>query len=179
MADAVTPWPMRLRLGSVPRAPLQVRLEPDAAVRKALAKQLGLVAIDRLEADVAVGPWLDGAELTGWIKADVVQTCSVTADPLDAKIDAGFAVRLLPPDSPNITEEVGTEIEIDAEADDPPDVLEDDMIDVSHYVVEHLALELDPFPRKPGAVFEAPEEPVSLSPFAALAKLRESPGEGD
>ncbi|WP_236627552.1 hypothetical protein [Caulobacter sp. B11] len=43
---------------------------------------------------------------------------------------------------------------------------------MSGYVIEHLALELDPFPRKPGAVFVAPPEPVELSPFAALKRLK-------
>jgi hypothetical protein len=44
---------------------------------------------------------------------------------------------------------------------------------VAGYVVEHLALELDPFPRKPGATFDyqAPEE--ETSPFSALKKLTE------
>lgn len=177
MADAVTPWPMQVNLRSVPRDPLRTRLQPDEATLKVLARQLGLVSIKSLQADVALGPWEDGAELTGWLKAEVVQTCSVTAEPLDSTVDAGFSVRMVPPGSPRAPTETLEEIEIDAMSEDPPDVLESDVIDVSHYVVEHLVLELDPFPRKPGAVFEAPEEPVSLSPFAALAKLRDPPPE--
>ena len=39
------------------------------------------------------------------------------------------------------------------DAEDAPDVLEGETIDVSAYVVEHLALEIDPFPKKPGAGF--------------------------
>ena len=179
MAATVTPWPFKVRLGAVQRAGLQVRFEPDAAARKAIARDLGLIAVERLEVDVGLAPWLDGVEMTGWIKATVTQTCSVTAEPIDSHIDAGFSLRLVPPDSPNIPQYEGVEIEVDAEAEDAPDVLEDDVVDVSGYVVEHLALELDPFPRKPGAVFEQPDEPGSLSPFAALAALRKSePGEG-
>jgi len=51
-------------------------------------------------------------------------------------------------------------------------VLENDSIDLAAYVVEHLSLELDPFPRKPGAVFEPPAEEGSASPFAVLRKLK-------
>jgi uncharacterized metal-binding protein YceD (DUF177 family) len=61
---------------------------------------------------------------------------------------------------------------MDPEADDPPDVLEGETIDVSGYVLEHLALELDPFPRKPGAVFENPLPTAEISPFAALKALK-------
>ena len=64
------------------------------------------------------------------------------------------------------------ELEIDIDADDPPDVLESDTIDLAAYVVEHLSLEIDPFPRRPGAVFEPQEPEVERSPFAALLKLK-------
>lgn len=178
MAEALTPWPMTIRLGAAQRAPVKTRLEPDAAARKAIARQLGLIAVGRLQADVSLAPWLDGVELTGWIKAEVTQTCSVTAEPLQEKIDAGFSMRLLPPESPNMPQLEGVEVDIDAEAEDMPDMLEDDVIDVSAYVIEHLALELDPFPRKPGAVFEPHHDPEPLSPFAALAALKApKPGE--
>jgi len=46
---------------------------------------------------------------------------------------------------------------------------------VSAYVVETLALALDPFPRKPGAVFESPAATEAISPFAALADLVKRP----
>ncbi|HQT52251.1 MAG TPA: DUF177 domain-containing protein, partial [Phenylobacterium sp.] len=59
---------------------------------------------------------------------------------------------------------------------DPPDVLADEEIDLSAYLIEQLALEIDPFPRKPGAVFEYAPDTTDLSPFAALKKLK---GEGE
>jgi hypothetical protein len=65
------------------------------------------------------------------------------------------------------------EIELDLEADDPPDVLDGDVLDLGAYLVEHLALEIDPFPRKPGVAFEAPAEPAAPSPFDALKRLKE------
>jgi uncharacterized metal-binding protein YceD (DUF177 family) len=58
------------------------------------------------------------------------------------------------------------------EDDDPPDEIEGGVVDLGAYVVEHLALALDPFPRKPGVEFEAPAQESEPSPFAALARLK-------
>jgi hypothetical protein len=39
--------------------------------------------------------------------------------------------------------------------------------------------QFDPFPRKPGAVFvQPPEQPVELSPFAALARASNDAPDG-
>jgi uncharacterized metal-binding protein YceD (DUF177 family) len=173
MAEPVeTPWPCQVSLGRVDRGGVSVRLEPDTAQRKALARQLGLVAVDMLEAEVYLTSWLDGAEVSGLIRARVVQTCSVTADDFEETIDARFKIHVISADSQQAPQDEGGELALDPEADDPPDVLESDMIDVSGYVVEHLALELDPFPRKPGAVFEPPQPTAEISPFAALKTLK-------
>ena len=40
------------------------------------------------------------------------------------------------------------------------------------HVIEHLALEIDPFPRKPDAVFEPPATEEETSPFAVLKGLK-------
>jgi hypothetical protein len=50
--------------------------------------------------------------------------------------------------------------------------LDGDRIDPAAYVVEHLALALDPFPRKPGAVFQPPEATPEASLFAVLLELK-------
>jgi hypothetical protein len=62
--------------------------------------------------------------------------------------------------------------------EDPPDVLGSDLIDIGHYVVEHLALEIDPFPRAPGAEVAPPEPEEPPSPFAALSRLKRPDPEG-
>ncbi len=81
---------------------------------------------------------------------------------------------VLPQGSPHAPAESagGGEIEIDLEADDPPDLLESDVIDLSGYAVEHLSLDLDPFPRKPGAEFVTPADDADLSPFAVLKAFK-------
>jgi uncharacterized metal-binding protein YceD (DUF177 family) len=166
-------WTHEIRLAEVQRGPTKIRLEADSAARKAVARQLGLVAVESLTADLTLRSWLDGAELSGAFAAEVTQTCSVSAEDFGETVGGEIFVRMVPAGSPNApTEPAGDEIEVDLEGDDPPDVLETDRIDLAAYVIEHLSLELDPFPRKPGAVFEPPAEETSASPFAVLRKLK-------
>lgn len=167
-----SPWREVIRFGEVSRGPVTRTLEADAKARAAIARLLGLVAVDSLKADITVRPWMDGAEVEGSFTADITQTCSVTAEPFEETAESEFLVRVLPPNSPNAPQEPVEEIELDLDADDPPDVLEGEDIDLGGYVVEHLALELDPFPRKPGAEFLPPKDDADLSPFAVLRMLK-------
>jgi hypothetical protein len=181
MAEGVIdPWPSAVPLGRVSRGGVDLRFEPDLAARREIAKTLGLVSLESLTAEVFLRPWMDGAEVSGLIRARVTQVCSVSADEFEEPVESRFSVHVLPADSEYAPqdEDTGGELGIDPDGDDPPDVLEGETIDVSAYVIEHLALELDPFPRKPGAVFQPPAEPVDLSPFAALKKLKSDPGAG-
>ena len=142
-------------------------LTPDAATRARIAKALDLAALDAFEADVQLVPNTSGGwDLSGRVRADLAQTCGITLEPLPVKIDEGFSVQLAEP-----VDEESDEIIITLE-DESPDVVEDGQIDLGQYAVEQLALHLDPFPRKPGAEFVQPPEPVEISPFAVLKQLR-------
>jgi len=179
VAEPVTaPWPCEIPLAQVDRGAVKLRLEPTEEQRNAIAKQLGLVSLEALTAEVFLTSWLDGAEVSGVLRARVVQTCSATADDFETPIDARFDLRVLPANSQNAPQEEYGDVGIDPDGDEPPDVLEGEKVDVSGYVIEHLALELDPFPRKPGAVFVQPPEPVEISPFSALKSLKAKGDEG-
>ena len=143
----------------------------DDATRPAIAKALKLVRLDRLEADLDLSGWFDGVRIDGRWRADITQTCGVSLEDFDTALSGEFTVRAVPEGSRHALPPE-TELEIDVDADDPPDVLESVAIDLAAYVVEHLSLEIDPFPRKPGAVFEPPAPEVERSPFAALLKLK-------
>lgn len=162
-------WSETVRLSEVGRGAVRRRLTPEPSQLPAIARVIGVDALKSLAAEVEVSPWLDGAEVRGRFSAEVTQTCGVTLDPLDQVAEGDFMVRVLPADSPNLPSD---DAEIDLEADDPPDVLEGEEIDLAAYVVEHLALEIDPFPRKEGAVFEPPQAQAEVSPFAALKGLK-------
>jgi uncharacterized metal-binding protein YceD (DUF177 family) len=165
-------WTKTLRLHELARGPVEVRLEPDAAQRARIAHDLGLESLPALAAELTVKPWLDGAEITGGFKARVEQLCSLSLEPFEQQLRGEIELRLVPAGSPNAAAEAGHEVELDLEAPEPPDVLEGDAIDLAAYVVEHLALEIDPFPRKPGAEFDYSPPAEEESPFAVLKKLK-------
>ena len=163
-------WPISIRLNEVGRTGLSMDLAADEAVRGRIAESLDLVALNAFTAVLAIKPWLDGAEIAGRWSADITQTCGVTLDPFDTALAGSFTVRVVPAGSLHAPTE-DSEAIVDPEADDPPDVLEDGVIDLGAYLVEHLTLEVDPFPRKPGAVFEPPPPDSPPSPFAVLRQL--------
>lgn len=166
-------WDKPVKLHELARGPVRLDLEPGPEQRAEIARRLKLQSLPSLRAKVTVKPWLDGAELTGRFDAVVEQICGVSLDPFEQEVSGEIDVRVVPAGSDLAAAAEGGDLELDLEAPDAPDVLEGDAIDVTAYVIEHLALEVDPFPRKPGATFdyEAPE--VETSPFAALKKLTE------
>ena len=164
------PWSHPVRLVEF-AAPKTLALVADEAARVSIATLLDLPAMHRLEATLTLKPWLDGGELRGKWSASVTYLCGISLDEFEKSLEGAFTVKMVVAGSPNApTEE--SELAAEPDAPDPPDVLESDVVDLAAYVVEHLALEVDPFPRKPGVQFEAPLEPDEPSPFAALAQFK-------
>ncbi len=165
-------WDLPFRLSDLNRGTASVALQADPVQRAKIAKDLNLVSLQVLSAGLTLKPWMDGVEISGRFDAVVEQTCAVTLDRFEQPITGLIEVRAVPAGSPQAPQPVTGEVDFDPDAQDPPDVLEGDAIDLAGYVVEHLALEIDPFARKPGAEFEyaPPEEPES--PFAVLKKLK-------
>ena len=63
--------------------------------------------------------------------------------------------------------------------DDLPEFLEGDEVDIGEVVAEHLGLNLDPYPRRPGVLFSTADgaagdddDPVRSSPFAVLREMK-------
>jgi uncharacterized metal-binding protein YceD (DUF177 family) len=169
MADEA--WPRPLKLAELAHGEVTRRLAADSDTRQRIAGELGLDGLERLDAEISAAPWLDGARVWGRLRARVRQTCGVTLEPLESEIDHDFELKLLPAGSPNAP--AGPEETVlDPDAEDPPELIEDDRIDLGALVVEQLALEIDPFPRKPGAVFDAGPEENPPSPFAVLKDFK-------
>lgn len=144
------------------------QIQPQAEICRQIARSLDLLALDSLDAVLTVTPAREGWRLTGRITAEVVQACGITLEPLPVSIDRDFVIDLVDrlPDG-----ESDREIEVSVD-DDAPDLIENGKIDLGQYVVEQLVLSLDPFPRKPGAEFVQPPEPVEISPFSVLKQFK-------
>jgi hypothetical protein len=169
---ATAPWRHEISWAAALRGAAPFRLIADEEARERITRTLREEAVKSLSAQVAIRPWRDGVELNGRIEAVVTRLCGVSLEAFDETIDEPMHVRIVPPGSANLPKEEDGAIVVDLEGDDPPDVLSGGAIDVAAYVVEHLALALDPFPRKPGAVFEAPAATTPASPFSVLSQLK-------
>jgi hypothetical protein len=171
MSETHAPWTKAVSLAEARRG-VKLDLVNDANARAAIARTLNLESLDLLEAEIRLEAWLDGAIITANWRAAIVQICGVSLDPFASTLEGRFMVRVLPPGSPNAPAEPEGEVVIDLDAEDPPDVLATEVVDVGGYVVEHLALEIDPFPRRPDETFEPPAEPTPSSPFDILRGLK-------
>jgi hypothetical protein len=168
------PWGRHLTWPARHSQERRLTLEAGPEVRAQVAHVLDLEDVQRLVATIALTPWLDGMEIQGRVEAVVTRLCGVTLEPFDVAVDEPLHVRIVPQGSPNAPRAEG-EIVVDMDAEDPPDEAADDGVDVSAYIVEALALSLDPYPRKPGVVFEPPTPTKEDSPFAALSGLVKRP----
>lgn len=169
-------WSHVIRLSELDRGAVTAELEPDEGARAAIARRLGLESLPAFKGKVSAHKWLDGAAITGRFRARVEQVCSVSLDPFEQDVTGEFEVRVVPPGSPHAPADSAPEVALDLDAPDPPDVLAGEEIDLAAYLVEHLALEIDPFPRKPGATFDYTPDAPEESPFAVLKRLK---GEGE
>lgn len=163
------------RVDQIPAAGIEHELTAEPAERNALAGRFGILAVEALGAHVRLKAIAGGTmvQLRGRLMADVVQACVVTLEPVPQHIDEEFELTFAEGE-----DEDGAEIELSIEDEDPPDAIVNGAVDVGEAVAEHLALALEPFPRKRGAKVPvaaraaAPEEDKP-NPFAVLAQLRQ------
>jgi hypothetical protein len=181
MTDTVQPIVRTLLPQDVPPTGTHVKIEADEATRAALARAAAVPAVAALRAELEIRPWSgDGFLVTGRVVARLTQTCVVSLEPIETNVDETVEVKLVPPEAMakfEVHPDENGEIDLDAAALDLPDPIEGGVIDLGAIVTEHFMLGIDPYPRKPGAVFDAAAAGVAtgdaeLSPFAALARLK-------
>jgi hypothetical protein len=162
-------WSYPLSVADIPETGRRADIVADEGARAAIAKLAGVVALRRLEAGFDLSrQGADGARLTGRVSATVVQNCVVTLEPIESEIDEAVDLAF----TAEATSMTGAAEETVADAGDPPEALHDGTIDLGAVATEFLLLGIDPYPRKPGAVFDAPPAgDPSSHPFAALATL--------
>jgi uncharacterized metal-binding protein YceD (DUF177 family) len=155
-----------------PQAGVEDRLDASPAECAALAERFGIEALKHFSARFTRKPYPGGGLLiSGWIKAEPVQLCIVSLEPVTERLDKPFTLVVLPPDG-TLTEDP-----------DGPDEIQADVtghFDLGEALSEELSLSLNPYPRAVGAHFlPAPEEATEAAPrnpFATLAGLRGGKG---
>lgn len=162
-----------VRIDTLGEAPQRLAIEADEGERAALAKRFDLAAIDRLAAEVALTRKGDEIRASGTVAGAVTQSCVASGEPVDARVEAPFELVFGPqPEVASADEEVELgEQELDTI------FYEGGAVDIGEAVAETLFLNLDPYPRAPGAEktlnaagVKSEEE---AGPFAALAGLRD------
>jgi uncharacterized metal-binding protein YceD (DUF177 family) len=162
-----------VRADTIGAQPRKLAYEASEEERRALAKRFGLAGIDRLEGEMILAGVESGIGVQGVVRAEVIQSCVVTGEPVEARIDERFDLLFRPRPA-----EADPDQEIELRDDELDIVYFDEAgIDVGEAMAETMALALDPYPRAPGAGdalrtagVKSEEE---AGPFGALAALRD------
>jgi hypothetical protein len=167
---AASPWHFPVAVEDVPELGEHFDLTADSQVRAAIAKAAGLRDLTRLEANFDVNRQRGGLRVVGRIAATVGQTCVVTLEPVANEVAEDVDLLFAPQAS--VAESGGAAIRPEGSKYDVEPLI-GEVVDLGALATEFLVLGLDPYPRKPGAVFESPEETAAGDgPFSALAALQ-------
>jgi uncharacterized metal-binding protein YceD (DUF177 family) len=158
-------------------------LEADPTEREALAARFDLLALDRLVAALHLKRTGAGViRLSGHLEATMTQSCIISLVPVPGTIAVDFEMFF--------TEDVrATEAELTLEydQDDPPEPVTGGQIDLGEVVAEQFGLNLNLYPRAPGArlpgewkavAVDTASEAPKRNPFAALQALKSSKDNG-
>ena len=158
--------------------PIDTRLLAEAPQRigatreecAALARRFALVSIARLEATVAIAPEGSAILVSGRLRAEIVQSCAISGEPLPVRIDEPLALRFVQARPAVVAEE----IELAAEELDEIEY-EGSAFDLGEAVAQSLVLAIDPYAT--GSEAETVRDAGLLGdkvagPFAVLAGLK-------
>jgi hypothetical protein len=157
---ATSPVSFVTHVARLPKKGMPVVIDADEKQRAELAREHGLEAVSRYHADLTVAPWKSGGvRVSGAVEADITQACVVTLDPIESKIAEKVSAVFLPEDSKlkRLDFHTASEIVLDADGPDGPELFSGDTIDVGALAEEFFALAIDPYPRKDGV--SSPETP--------------------
>ena len=179
-------WSHIIEADDVSDKPLLKKISASPQERKDLARRMGIISVDKLEAQITViradSNFLIHA--TGPYKAVLTQECVVTGEPVQETVEGDVegwfaeeskAVSLNKARHERMSQIADSEMPILGERDDP-DPIRDGFFDIGELVVQYLLVDMNPYPRKEDAdhpevikeeEIEKAEKRIN-NPFAAL-----------
>ncbi len=114
----------------------------------ALARRLGLESLAELSVTGTLRRLEDDqtVRLEAAFTADIEQLCVVSLEPVERHLDERLELVYKSESEPVVGD--GLAVAVAYDEPDPPEPLVDGAIDIGAAVVEHLALAIDPYPRK-------------------------------
>ncbi len=170
------PWRVPITVAQIPDTGLHREIEADPAARAAMAEVAGLREVLAASASLDITPRGGGRlHVGGHVRARIGQTCVITLDPIENDINEPIDLIFAPPEQiPELADLVDEAAASDVEIPDPPEPIENGAIDLGRIATDALFLAIDPYPRRPGAVYEPPVAAADPDdhPFAALKSLK-------
>lgn len=163
--------------------PVALSVEADKTARDNLARRFQLHDIDSLRIDVVVQRTRGTAtyEVIGTLSGDIVQKCTVTAEPVPEKVEADIeayyissedVISLSQAKRDRLENISGIELEIPNEREDP-EALTEGQVNLGELAAQFLSLSMSPYPKSEEAVAKNGEAHIEAptprnNPFAAL-----------
>jgi uncharacterized metal-binding protein YceD (DUF177 family) len=162
------PWSVPVSIAEIPDSGSHYDLAADAGARDAVAALAGIRTLPQLEASFDLSRRGDGVAVRGEVRARAGQTCVVTLEPIESEVHESVDLVFSPPEA--------SDKPVGKKKGEPPEPLENGMVDLGAIAAEFLMLGLDPYPRKQGAEFSRPQSAdEGAHPFAALGALKKRP----
>jgi hypothetical protein len=163
-AGPTPPWSDPVAVIQIPETGLARDIEANPEQKQGMAALGGILGVDRVRAELLLVPIKGGTiHVTGRVFGRLTQSCVVTLDPIESDFDEPIDLIFAPP----------------SQIRDPPEPIDNGFIDLGKLATDAVFLGLDPYPRKPDAVFQPLIEPTAPEehPFAALKSLQLDPGQ--
>ncbi len=162
-----------LRVDKLPQGGKELVINADEGQLKAIADLMQIERVNNFTAKLLITPIREGFIVNGKLQATITQLSIISLEPITQKIDENLKRLFL--FGQEETQKDSSEIFIDIESDDLPDYYLGKEVDFSDFLLEILALAIDPFPKKEGERLEFKdnnEAKAQNSPFAKLKKLK-------
>ncbi|WP_425408389.1 YceD family protein [Hyphococcus sp.] len=162
---------------ALPRHGRSAQLRADENARLDIARRLGVIAVNKLEGDLNITASSAEILVAGALNASLTRECVASLEEMTEEISETFEVSFLRGGEYGFAAGgAADESAWDGETT-PPEIHEGDVFDLGEFLVQQLALAMDPFPRKADAtsLAEVYGGGGSVSPFAELGeKLKKS-----